>query len=74
MFTWVLNTPLLFEKTLQAFYFLKVFYIIWYFTSFYSFKQAIKHLIIKPLDLLNTIPLTRIKTLVNNLLTSETVT
>ena len=74
MFTWVLNTPLLFEKTLQTFYFLKVFYIIWYFTSFYSFKHAIKRLIIKPLDLLNTIPLTRIKTLVNNLLTSETVT
>ena len=74
MFTWVLNTPLLFEKTLQTFYFLKVFYIIWYFTSFYSFKHAIKHLIIKPLDLLNTIPLTRIKTLVTNLLTSETVT
>ena len=74
MFTWVLNTPLLFEKTLQTFYFLKVFYIIWYFTYFYSFKHAIKHLIIKPLDLLNTIPLSRIKTLVNNLLTSERAT
>ena len=31
-------------------------------------KHAIKHGIIKPFDTLNTIPLTRTKTLVNNLL------
>ena len=28
MLAWVLNTPLLFKKTLQRFYFFKIFYII----------------------------------------------
>ena len=32
---------------------------------------SIKHLIIKPFDLLNTIPLTRTKAFVNNLLMSK---
>ena len=75
MLAWVLNTPLLFEDSLNI-YFFKVFYIIRflksaislkYFTSFDS-SNIIKHRIIKPFDLLNTIPLTRTKTLVNNLL------
>ena len=66
---------LCFLKTLQTFYFFKVFYMIrslksvislMYFTSLNSLN--IKHVIIKPFDLLNTIPLTRTKTLVNDLL------
>ena len=77
---WVLNTPLPFEdssnflfleiilhyyKTLEICYFFNVLY-------FFSFiKHAIKHFIIKPFDLLNIIPLSRTKTLVNNLLMSK---
>ena len=34
-------------------------------------KHAIKYLVIKPFDLLNTIRLTRIKTLLNNLLINK---
>ena len=34
-------------------------------------KTLLKHLIIKPFDLINTIPLTRTKTLVNNLIMSK---
>ena len=34
-------------------------------------KDAIKHVIIKPFDLLNTIPLTRPKTFVKNLLMNK---
>ena len=34
-------------------------------------KHAQKHLIIKPFDLLNNIPLTRTKALVNNLLMNK---
>ena len=79
MLAWVLNTPLLFEdssnvlflysilhyKTLEICYFFKVLY-------FFQFiKHAIKRLIIKPFDLLNTIPLIRTTTLVNNLLMSK---
>ena len=37
----------------------------------YFIKHAFKHLIIKPFDLLNTIPLTRAKTIVNCLLMSK---
>ena len=52
-------------KTLKICYFFKVLY-------FFSFIQrAIKHLITTPFDLLNTIPLSRTKTLVNNLLMSK---
>ena len=77
---WVLNTPLPFEdssnflfleiilhyyKTLEICYFFNARY-------FFSFiKHAIKHFIIKPFDLLNIIPLSRTKTLVNNLLMSK---
>ena len=71
MLSWVLNTPL-FLKTLQTFYFFTVFYIIRLLKSLISFtKHAIKYLIIKPFDLLNTIPLTRTKALVKNLLMSK---
>ena len=34
-------------------------------------EHAIKHLVIKPFDLLNTVLLTRTKTLVNNVLISN---
>ena len=52
-------------KTLEICYFFKVLYYFWFF------KHVIKHLIVKPFDLLNTITLTRTKTLVNNLLMSK---
>ena len=62
--------PLLFEDSSNIL-FLKVFYIIIPLKSVISLKYFtsfdIKHAI-KPFDLLNTIPLTRAKTLVNNLL------
>ena len=51
--------------TLEICYFFKVLY----FSSFS--KNAIKHCIIKPFDVLNTISLTRTKTLVNNLFVSK---
>ena len=71
----VLNMPLLL-KSLQTFYSFKVSNIInleicYFFKLFYFFQfinHAIKHLIIKPFDLLNTILLIRTKALVNNLL------
>ena len=71
---------LCFLKTLQTFYFSKVFYIVRllrsvtslkYFTSFNSSNILLKHLIIKPFGLFNTIPLSGTKPLVNNLLMSK---
>ena len=63
MLAWVLNTSLLlFEDSLFA--------ILLYETPeicYFYFKHAIKHLIIKPFDLLNTVPFSRTKTFVNNL-------
>ena len=79
MLTWVLNTPLLLLenssnllffsssllfKTLQTFISLK------YFKNFKFIKHAVKHLILNYLNLLNTIPLTRRKALINNLFKS----
>ena len=70
MLAWVLNMPLLFEE-FQTFSFFKVVYIITLlksvislkcFTSFNSTKMLLN--IIKPFDLLNTIPFTKAKTLV----------
>ena len=46
-------------------FFFKVLYF------FYFIKHAIKYLIIKPLEPLNTIPSPRTKTIVNNLLMSK---
>ena len=66
MLACVLNTLLfLLElKTLQTIDFLKVIY-------FFKFiKHTAQHLILNHSNLLNTIPLTRTKTLVNNLLMS----
>ena len=67
-----------FLKTLQTFYFFKVFCSIRLLKSvislkyFFQFiKHTIKHLIIKPFDLLNTILLTGTKALVNNVLMSN---
>ena len=70
MLAWVLNTPLLFEDFLNVLFRIlhyKTFEICYFFKVLYI-KHAIKRLIIKPFDLLNTIPLARTKTLVNNLL------
>ena len=67
MLAWVLNTlvlsgdssKVLHYKTLEIYYFLKVLY-------FFSFiKPSVKHLTIKSFDLLNSIPLSRTKALVN---------
>ena len=67
MLAWILNTSLLliedssnvshYFKTLEICDFFKVL------SSFKFIKHAIKHLIIKAFDLLNTIPLTRTKRL-----------
>ena len=59
MLTWVLNTPLLFEdsKVFNIKSLLKSVIYLKYLTSFWFLKHAIKHLSIKPFDLINTIPL-----------------
>ena len=72
MLSWVLNTFLLFEDFLNVFLFWSILHyktleICYFFKLLYFFqfiKHAIKHLtdlIIKPFDLLNTIPWTRTK-------------
>ena len=75
MLAWVLNTPMLFEDSSNVLFF-KVFYILRplkylislkYFTSFNSSNMILNIYHFKPFDLLNTIPLTRTITVVNNL-------
>ena len=69
-----------FWRLFKNFCFFKVFYTVKilkyvtflkHFTSFNSSNILLKQLIIKPFELLNIIPLTRTKTLVNNLLKSK---
>ena len=74
MLAWVLNAPLLFDSSI--FLIFKVFYIIRllkfaiFLKHFPSFN-SLNMLLLKPFDLVNTIPLTRTKALVNNLLISK---
>ena len=79
MVAWVINMPLLllenssnllFLQSSLSFKTIRTFISLKYFTCFKFFKQAVKHLTLNHLNLLNTIPLTRTKTSINNLLMS----
>ena len=76
MLVWVLNMSLLFEDSSNVLFFQSIYIVrllifvtfLKYFTSFNSSNMLLKYLVIKPFNLLNTVPLSRTKPLVSNLL------
>ena len=73
MLAWVLNTPLQLFKLFKVFYIIRLLASVTflkYFTSFNS-SDMLLNIMIKPFELLKTILLSRVKTLVNNLLMSK---